>query len=89
MKTSLLLTAMAVNGAISTSNVHSVSQYPRNIEKRAMEEEVVTVTVCKLGALELPERICDYYVDKGVLKFVEDGSVALANDEPFEVSSLR
>lgn len=74
---------MAVTGALAKphGHHHRRSLHSHGHAKRAVTEEttVVTVTVCKLGVLELPESICDYYVDKGVLKYVDGGSIELAS----------
>jgi hypothetical protein len=90
MKQSLLLAALATSGTLASphGHLHKRLLHSRNHEKRAVE--VVTVTVCKLGPLELPESVCDFYVNKGVLKYVDDGSgtpaVALANPAPSPAS---
>lgn len=82
MKTSIYLAAIAASGALAKPHGH---HHRRSLHshhaKRAVTEEttVVTVTVCKLGALELPESICDYYVNKGVLRYVDGGSIELAS----------
>jgi hypothetical protein len=81
MKSSLLIAAFATSGAVAKphNHYHRRAMHAHNHHRRAVTEEVVTVTVCKLGSLELPGSVCDYYVDKGVLKYVDDGSVQLAS----------
>jgi hypothetical protein len=92
MKSSLLLAALATSGALATPHGHSHQRlsHTHGHEKREIKEEIVTVTVCKLGVLELPESVCEFYVNKGVLKYVDDGSgapaVALAKPETPKVS---
>jgi hypothetical protein len=88
MKSGLLLAAVAATGAIAKphGHIHKRLSHTHNHQKKAVTEEIVTVTVCKLGPLELPESVCDFYVNKGVLKYVDDGqggaAVALAKTPP-------
>ena len=88
MKPSLLLAALATGGAFASphGHIHRRLSHSHGHEKRDVTEEIVTVTVCKLGVLELPGTVCDFYVDKGILKYVDDGSggaaVALAKPLP-------
>jgi hypothetical protein len=90
MKQSLLLAALATSGTLASphGHLHKRLSHSHNHEKRGVE--VVTVTVCKLGVMELPESVCDFYVNKGVLKYVDDGSgtpvVALAAPAASSVS---